>query len=131
MNRIFLFALLVASFSGCDRAGSQQAVSPDGKLRVRTEISDDVGEVTSRSCVILIFHGSKGQEKHYQTAVSDSMKWALDWHDTNTLVLFSSDVGTVAYDVEAMEITERIPCEEEIVTGREAYRKRYGGLPGP
>lgn len=114
---------------GCSRSGSEAVTSPDGRIKVRTEISGREAGPTKRFCVILIFEDSEGEEKRIQTGASDRMKWALDWHDSDTLILYSSDIGTTAYDLEGLEVSERRPTDEEMNTGREAYKERYGRLP--
>ena len=126
----FIFSILIAVLClGCGGADSGEAISPDGKLKVRTEISGNEASPTKRLCVILVFEDLEGKEKRIQTGVSDVMKWALDWHDSDTLILYSSDIGTTAYDIDGLEISERLPTKEEIITGKESYRNRYGKLP--
>ncbi len=126
-KQIMLGILLSLLVIGCDR--SQQVASPNGSISVRTEISGDEAGPTKRLCVILIFEDSKGSIKRIQTGASDTMKWALDWHDDDTLILYSSDIGSTAYDIHKLELSERRPDKIESNTGREAYRKRYGELP--
>jgi len=128
MKHITLSILISLLCFGCGRGGSQEAASPDGELKVRTEISGDEAGPTRYLCVILIFEDSDGKEKRIQTVASDTMKWALDWHDSDTLILYSSDIGTNAYDLDGLEVSERRPSEEEMLTGREAYMDRYGRL---
>ena len=115
--------------SGCSGTGSEEATSPDGQLKVRTEISNDEAGPTERLCVVLIFEDPEGKEKRFQTGASDTMKWALAWHDPDTLILYSSDIGTIAYDLKEFEISERKPNKEEMKTGMDAYKNRYGKLP--
>jgi len=129
VKRITLGILITLFCVGCGRSGPRVATSPDGELEVRTEISGDEAGPTMRLCVVLIFEDSEGREKRIQTGASDTMKWALDWHDSGTLILYSSDIGTTAYDLDGLKVSERRPNEEEMNTGRKAYKERYGRLP--
>ncbi|CAN5707404.1 hypothetical protein BH09VER1_BH09VER1_43860 [soil metagenome] len=69
--------------------------SPSGKYR----ISASVDRNTSR--VKLFLKDPKGQPvSSLRTRASDFMKWALGWMpDTDTIVLYSSDAGTLAYTI--------------------------------
>ena len=61
----------------------------------------------------------------FQTGASDGQRWAIAWTPVNTLVLYSSDIGTLAYDVKSGKIIERKATAEETKIADEAYRMKY------
>ena len=129
MKLILLVVSLTLIHTGCARSSLPRLDSPSGDLSVSTEISGDEAGPTRRLCVILTFKDKEGSERRIQTGASNVMKWAIAWHDDDTLLLYSSDIGTYAYDISSREISERKPNKQELETGREAYRSRYGRFP--
>lgn len=124
MIRLLLLCLLI---TGCSRSSAPLA-SPSGAFSVTTEISGDEAGPTRRLCVRLkIIDASAKSEIAFQTGASDMQKWAVAWSPSNSLVLYSSDIGTLAYDIKGAHIVERAPDATEQEVGRQAYEKKYGG----
>jgi hypothetical protein len=78
---------------------------------------------------LIVLEIATGRKMAFQTGASTVQKWALAWSPTDSLVLYSSDIGTNAYDFKAGEITERSPNTNERELGREAYKTKYGKTP--
>lgn len=57
------------------------------------------------------------------------MKWAVGWNDADTVVLYSSDVGMLAYDFTDGAVKERPANKAEKESARAAYRKKYASTP--
>lgn len=126
MIRILMLCLLLV---GCSRPATP-IVSPSGAFTARTEISGDEAGPTRRLCVRLrIMDVHAKREITFQTGASDVQKWAAAWSPANTLVLYSSDVGTSAYDIRDGQIMERAPDADELEVARNAYEKKYGKRP--
>ncbi len=70
-----------------------------------------------------------GRETTFQTYASDNMKWALAWTTGDSLVLYSADMGTTAYDVRDGSILERQPTLGDYAVADDAYAKSYGHPP--
>jgi hypothetical protein len=68
---------------------------------------------------------STAKEMVFQTDASDVQKWALTWAPPSVLVLYSSDVGTMSYDIKDGTLVERQATAEEKVLGRSAYEAKY------
>ena len=126
MARLLLLCLLVA---GCSRQAAP-LVSPSGAYSVATEISGDEAGPTRRLCVRLrVTDLVASREITFQTGASDVQKWAAAWSSSNALVLYSSDIGTMAYDIKDGRVTERVPAAAELEVGRKAYQQKYGSRP--
>jgi hypothetical protein len=124
--RLLLLCLLITA---CSRPAGP-LVSPSGAFSSTTEISGGEAGPTRRLCVRLRVTDIKAQrEITFQTGASDVQKWALAWSPANSLVLYSSDVGTLAYEMNGGQIVERVPTAPELEVGRKAYEKKYGTRP--
>ncbi len=105
-------------------------VSPSGAFSARTEISGDEGGPTRRLCVRLrVTDIPAKREIAFQTGASDVQKWAVAWSPSNCLVLYSSDVGTMSYDIKGGQVVERMPDVAEQQLARKAYEQKYGTKP--
>jgi len=126
MARLLLLCLLLA---GCSRQAAP-LVSPSGAFSATTEISGDEAGPTRRLCVRLrVTDIVAKREVTFQTGASDVQRWAAAWSASNSLVLYSSDIGTVAYDMKDGQIAERTPDAAELQVGRKAYEEKYGRKP--
>lgn len=129
MKRLLLLCFAIALVS-CSQAEPKAITSPSGAYSAKTEISGDEAGPTRRICVRLrVVEVATKKEMQFQTAASDRMKWAMEWSPKSSLVLYSSDAGTTAYDVHNGSIVERVATEEEKEVGRHAYEKKYGNKP--
>jgi hypothetical protein len=128
MRRIALI-FFIFTFAGCALKTQEVVRSMSVSYSLKTEISGDEAGPIKRRCVRLrIVDESTGKELTYQTGASDNMKWAVGWFN-EVLVLYSSDIGTRAYDIKDGKIIERPANEEEKEIGRKAYEKKYGKEP--
>jgi hypothetical protein len=105
-------------------------LSPSGAFSARTEISGDEAGPTRRLCVRLrVTNIPAKREIAFQTGASDVQKWAVGWSPSNSLVLYSSDVGIMAYDIKDGQMVERMPDAAEQEVARKAYEQKYGTKP--
>ncbi len=126
VTRLLLLCLLIA---GCSRPPAP-LVSPSGAFSARAEISGNEAGPTRRLCVRLrVTDIPAKREITFQTGASDVQKWAVGWSPSNSLVLYSSDVGTMAYDIKNGQIAERMPDATEQEVARKAYEQKYGTKP--
>ena len=125
--RVLLCCALV--LSGCLQEVPHRLASPSGAFIATAEVAGK--EAGSRqNCVRLKVTDSKTKQViTYQTDASDVQKWALAWSPSGSLVLYSSDVGTSAYDITTGQIVERDPTSDEKEVARQAYEKKYGTRP--
>ena len=124
--KIHLIAILCAFYLvGCNHAATP-VLSPSGDYHAETEISGAEAGPTRHDCVRLVVTNRKTKDIFaLQTGASDFQKWAIGWSPHNVLILYSSDIGTYAYDISGSTIKERSPSKEELKTGKEAYHSKY------
>jgi len=128
LTRLFLLCLLLPSCSR--REPPLPLISPSGNYRLTTEVPGKEAGPTRRYCLRLkVTDLQANREMRLQTGASDFQKWAVAWSTSNTLVLYSSDVGTKAYDIKSDQILERDATNTELDVGDKAYEKRFGKLP--
>ncbi len=128
MTRALLLCLLI---TGCSaRPIAPPLISPSGAFAVTTEISGAEAGPSDRYCVRLKVRETKtGRVMTFQTGASDVQKWAIAWSPSDSLVLYSSDIGILAYDIKNGQIVERSPDDAERKVAREAYRRKYDQQP--
>jgi hypothetical protein len=128
MSRFALFCLVLAT--ACSRYEPAPLMSPSGVWTAGTEISGSEAGPARRACVRLKINEVQAKrEISYQTGASNGQKWAIAWSPAGSLVLYSSDVGIMAYDIKGHQIVERAADRAEEQVGREAYRRKYGKSP--
>lgn len=116
---------------GCTRPGPVELKAPVGPLTVLVDISGPEAGPTRKDCVRLCFRdATMGKPVIVQTPASNTMKWAVGWSDADTIVLYSSDVGILAYDFTEGTAKEHPANEAEKESARAAYRKKYADVPG-
>lgn len=129
MIRILLFISAFFFFS-CGGPVPDPILSPSGHYSVTTEISGaDAGPDFGLCVRLKIVEAASGKVSTFQTGASDTQKWALDWSPDDTLILYSSDIGTYAYELTSGGIVERLATKEERDVGRNAYERKYGRRP--
>jgi hypothetical protein len=128
MTRAILLGLALA---GCSpRPEAPPLASPSGEFAVTAEVSGEEAGPTRRHCVRLKVEETKtGRVMTFQTGASDVQKWAIAWSPAGSLVLYSSDIGTLAYDIRDGRIAEREPDAAERESARDAYRRKYDRQP--
>lgn len=128
--RIPLICVSIFLMVGCSRHTGPALPSPSGLFVAVAEISGSEAGPTRRDCVRLRITDSKTKSVFdYQTGASDFQKWALAWAPGDSLVLYSSDIGIVSYDIKSGRIIERAPTPAEEEIGRRAYEQKYGNQP--
>jgi hypothetical protein len=118
------YVLLICAFflTSCSPSKSVSITSPSGVCIVQTEISGNK--------VRLKFTDTATKnELSFQSRASDLQKWAIDWSPKNTLILYSSDIGTYAYELKDGAVIERLAQDDELEVGRKAYQIKYGKQP--
>lgn len=97
------FVLILTSLYGCAQRTDldNKLSSPSGKYQISASVNHSKDDPRKYLCLKLFLFDSSGNLlKAEQTGVSDTMKWALGWMDKeDVVVLYSSDIGTSAYDV--------------------------------
>lgn len=128
--RMFLLCIVIAGCSRASRPVSVPLASPSGEFSVTTEISGEEAGPTRRFCVRLKLKDAQtSRETSFQTGASDAQKWALAWSPSGAIVLYSSDIGTRAYDIKDGQIIERSPDKAEKDVARRAYKEKYSRQP--
>ncbi|HBC88948.1 MAG TPA: hypothetical protein DCZ94_18555 [Lentisphaeria bacterium] len=128
-NILCLFLCLLMTCS-CRGKESEPLSSPSGECTIKTAISGEEAGETRRFCVKLIFIETKSKkELSCQTGASDYQKWAVGWSPKNVLILYSSDIGTFAYEIVDGKINERMATNEEKELGKDFYKNKYGRRP--
>ena len=104
MKKYIILSIILLTLFGCSprRYPIETVVSPSGKYQIKATINTDESDTTKYLCIKLHLLDAQGKElSQLQTGVSHRMKWALGWMNNNdTVVLYSSDIGTYAYEVE-------------------------------
>ena len=119
---LFLALLLICS---CRRASQEVGSSQSGQFVASVEISGLEAGPTKQYCVRLWVQDKKaGKEFALQTGASDAQKWAVCWVG-ESLVLYSSDVGTLSYDPKDRGLIERDPTKLEQDEARRAFEIKY------
>ncbi len=104
--------------------------SPSGHFVAFATISGPEAGGDSGAVALHVTDQSGQNEVTIQTHASDQMKWALAWNGEQSLVLYSADDGTTAYDLHAGSLDERAPTAGEQKIADDAYADRYGHPPG-
>lgn len=128
--RPLLVCVSIFVIAGCSRQGGSPLPSPSGNFVALAEISGAEAGPTRRDCVRLKITDTKNKVVVvYQTGASDFQKWAFAWVPGDSLVLYSSDIGTLSYDIRSGQIIERTPTSAEEEIGRQAYEQKYAKRP--
>ncbi len=115
---------------GCTSPGPVELKAPAGPVTVLVDISGPEAGPTLKDCVRLRFRDAQTKMPVIvQTPASNAMKWAVGWSDANTVVLYSSDVGILAYDFTGGIAKERPANDAEKEAARAAYQKKYASVP--
>jgi hypothetical protein len=104
MKKLSILLILISIFGCAQRVDSSNKISsPGGKYFISASINHSKADLRKYLCLKLELFDDKGDSiGSEQTGVSDNMKWALGWmKDSDTVVLYSSDRGTIAYSVAA------------------------------
>jgi hypothetical protein len=104
---------------GCNGSASTRFAaipSPDGTMTLTPSITEST-DTTQNGCLAFDIVDARGNQLcHVQTKASNTMKWALNWHDAATVVLSSSDIGTRAWKVIGGKATELpLPLPPELL----------------
>ena len=131
MRRAFLsLAISLCVLVGCrKKASNAPVISPSGQYHVGATVNRDKAEKTKYLCLKLHLINPAGKEvPSLQTGVSATMKWALGWMpEEDIVVLYSSDVGTLAYKIGAEGDWRKIQPNDEIIRrGKQLKEDKYG-----
>jgi hypothetical protein len=75
-------------------------VSPVGAMTLTPSVNQSKADPTKFLCVAFDVHDESGGLLHsVQSSASDTSKWAIGWFDDATIVLYSSDIGTYAWQL--------------------------------
>lgn len=127
--RFFALTVMSLFLAACTPRSSERIDSPNGSYTVWAEISGNEADPTRRMCVRLKIEDKTTKAvKAFQTGASDYSAWAIGWQG-DAVVLYSSDIGTYAYDIGPDSIHERAANLDEEMAGRSAYEKKYDRRP--
>ena|ERR1044072_28463 len=81
---------------------SDKIVSPTAKYFITTTVNRSNNKKDDFADVVIHLYNSHGQLLFdFNTHAGDANKWAAGWdRTTDTIVLFSSDIGNAAYEIE-------------------------------
>ena len=128
--KLYAISFLILGLTSCAARPPDPIVSPSSRLTARAEISGEEAGPTRRLCVRLtITDTATGGQHTYQTGASIVHKWAIGWSPKDVLVLYSSDAGIFAYEIQGGHIVERRADKDEEEIGRKAYESKYGRRP--
>lgn len=94
-------AFLLCTVTGCfgsPGAALGPVASPNGDLIVTPTVNELKADRTKYLCIAFTVSDANGKQLHQvQSNASNTMKWAIGWHGTDTIILYSSDIGTSAW----------------------------------
>ena len=132
MSRVFALFTIASLILGCSGAPSvalRPIPSPSRTYTVTPSINTSTKDRTRYLCVAFdVTDNSGATVGHVQTGASDGMRWALGWHDDGTIVLYSSDIGTYAWKLDANgRLSEAaLPISDELrMTGKQLVLQKY------
>ncbi len=106
----------------------------DRRHAVQATVNTEKTDPAKYLCVRLRVLAADGQVlQEIQTAASVLMKWAMGWHGSDTIVLYSSDVGPSAWKETGAGTWEPVayPLPAEIKKRSEELRQKKYGAPVP
>lgn len=129
---ITLAAIVLLGASGCSTSDQTPVVSPSGSYSVSASV--DTKNRQSRNYAIVMLHlvGESGEEfLPVRTGAGDAQKWALGWMPTqDVVVLYSSDIGTLAYEIEDTGLVRIDKLSDDIRRrADELYSTKYDRVP--
>ena len=129
---LFAFASLILGCSGAPSVALRPIPSPSRTYHVTPSINTSTKDKSRYLCVAFdVTDNSGATVAHVQTAASDGMRWALGWHDDDTIVLSSSDIGTYAWNLDRNgRLSEAAhPISDELqMTGKQLVLQKYEQL---
>lgn len=113
-NILIIFYILLFSCSS-DKQQSEKITSPSKKYYLTTTVNSSDKSKDDYADVVIHLYNTSGQLKFsLNTKAGDFSKWAVGWDNKNdTMILFSSDIGTYAWKIEhdslkTIDITDNI-----------------------
>ena len=128
-SRVVMMAL-ASVLPGCMPLGSSQSSlqpisSPDGMHIL-------IPSVVDASVRFDVCDANNVTIHHVNTSAGDAMKWAIGWCDKNTIVLYSSDLGTFAWEMPDDRSIVKLPTPvsaEISDCAMKLYESKYGKPP--
>ena len=128
MRFVLFFFITVTSIS-CDNTSNIQTLSsPSRNIKIRLDINHNRSQPTKYECLVLsIFNRNSEILTIEQTGASNYSKWAAAWHPKNdTFILYSQDIGSLAWRFDLKNIVEPIKVDSSLERlGKEAFNKKY------
>ena len=92
-------------------------------MTLTVSVNQSKADPTKYLCVAFDVHDKSGGLLHaVQSNASDTSKWAIGWFDDATIVLYSSDIGTYAWqlsdDGTISQLAHPLPAELNDYGGR-------------
>jgi hypothetical protein len=132
MIRAGILTMVVLLMTGCFRSpekGLNKTIpSPSGSYQISASSNEDKSDKTKYLCLKLRLTDSRGTELDVaQTGASYTMKWALGWmKEKDTVVLYSSDIGTYGYEIARDGKLREIETDKVVIDrARELYEEKY------
>ena len=112
---------------GCGRSHNSEdaRIAPSGKYYLSTEIRE-APESGQEHVFLILRDRSEAHLDSYDTLASPIQKWAVGWLDgDDVVVLYSSDIGTYAYEISEGKLSPIELSPEATEKGRELYGGKY------
>ena len=126
MRKIIVLSITASIILGCgpQKYPIEIVNSPSGKYQIKATINTDESDKTKYLCVKLHLLDAQGKElSQLQSSASHTMKWAIGWMEKDDIViLYSSDIGTYAYQIENNTL-KKIKITDVIIKRGEQLKK--------
>ena len=129
--RVLLPAAAFCAVS-CTAAEPPEILSPSGRYRIVATIDQAADRAEQHPHIFLRLLDSSGRELFVvDSRASDYQKWALGWMpDSDTVVLYSSDIGTRVYAIENGQLLGIGVTASSQARACQLYEIRYESVSG-
>ena len=101
-------------------------LSPDGTLELYAKVNrTDPDQPNYAKVVFSIVDNATNQTLTLETGIGDAMKWSVGWYDDDTIVAYSSDIGTHCWRFDAVKFEELQPTREMQLFAEQVKGNKY------
>lgn len=111
-----------------DKVPGEKITSSTKQYHLTTFVNDFDRSQPGYGDVVIHLHDSSGYTiDTINTGAGDFSKWAVGWHSQgDTVLLYSSDIGTLAWKIEEQKLIPTKPHAEILRQARALKEKKYG-----